>query len=285
MPVSDGWVQVVRRPNHRQFVGPWRNARRQPFLQVLQFRRHVTPQRVVSSPPQTTRSAISRQHWECRVPKIPRSKRRLQAALKRAKEDAGTKPVQSVRLNQDAAMSAARTKRSDSKRRWRRSRARRVEARTLSGQSGSQELPSTSRSRNARRSSSAARNVPQWRPSVWPRRSCRQKVVHRCLVWKRHQLTPVDVNMVATDTGVELVRLRAQVAELQGSVVTERPRVRQRVGCVGVVPMPTLVPAELGRSGWTTDKPIFKKPWCLRQCASACVDDPSCPKLPSACAR
>ena len=36
-----------------------------------------------------------------------------------------------------------------------------------------------------------------------------------------------DVTMVAADTEVELARLRAQLAEFQDNVVTERPRVRQ----------------------------------------------------------
>ena len=42
--------------------------------------------------------------------------------------------------------------------------------------------------------------------------------------------TQVEVNMAQDDTEGELARLRARVAELQGSIVTERPRVRQRVG-------------------------------------------------------
>ena len=62
-----------------------------------------------------------------------------------------------------------------------------------------------------------------------------------------------DVTMVAPDTEVELARLRVQLAEFQDNVVTERPRVRQRVGGGGPVhPMPTLVPAEL--SEWMVDR-------------------------------
>ena len=69
--------------------------------------------------------------------------------------------------------------------------------------------------------------------------------------------TPVgnvaDVTMVAADTEVELARLRAQLAEFQDNVVTQRPCVRQRVGGGGPVPpMPTLVPAEL--SEWMVDR-------------------------------
>ena len=60
--------------------------------------------------------------------------------MERAKEEAVTKPVQSVRLNPDAAMNAARIKEACFERavealvRLRRSRAPRVEARSLSGQ-------------------------------------------------------------------------------------------------------------------------------------------------------
>ena len=62
-----------------------------------------------------------------------------------------------------------------------------------------------------------------------------------------------DVTMVAPDTEVELARLRAQLAKFQDNVVTERLRVRQRVGGGGpVLPMPTLVPAEL--SEWMVDR-------------------------------
>ena len=56
----------------------------------------------------------------------------------------------------------------------------------------------------------------------------------------------------SSDPEAELVRLRAQVAELQGCPV-ERPRVRQRTRFAGdIPPMPDLIPAELG--SWMDDR-------------------------------
>ena len=57
----------------------------------------------------------------------------------------------------------------------------------------------------------------------------------------------VSFTVPVTDTETELVRLRAQVAELQGLTIGERPRMR-----VPVETMPGLVPAEL--STWMEDR-------------------------------
>ena len=73
--------------------------------------------------------------------------------------------------------------------------------------------------------------------------------------------------------GAGLARLRAQVAELEGSVAIARSRVRQRVGGGGGV-------RELSE---LTDTPESSQ--CRRQHACSRFDVKTCPKSPRARAR
>ena len=187
----------------------------------------------------------------------------LQAALQRAKEHVA-KPIQSVRLSPEAARTAARLK------------VDRLEkAVEALGDHDGPELA------GLKQALKKARELAQELPidvqitqckefiersekrlaKIEAERIAETKLLEEGrarLVRLEHAFSaPVgnvaDVTMVAPDTEVELARLRAQLAEFQDNVVTERPRVRQRVGGGGPVPpMPTLVPAEL--SEWMVDR-------------------------------
>ena len=116
------------------------------LFETFQFRRLVSPQHaaVRSHLQHRTRSVISSMHWECWVPRSSRSTRSwqklqdsLEARERRRRDEVSSKRSMECRHSHEHSRDQGGPLREDvgGVRRLRRSKARRVEARTLSGQS------------------------------------------------------------------------------------------------------------------------------------------------------
>ena len=254
VPVPGGWLQVVRGP--RPPSVRWLLAERNSSV-VLQGRQ------LPKTPTGQTKVRNLQAALDVLGTEDSNVKEELQAALQRVKEHVA-RPAQSVRLSPEAAKTAARLK------------VDRLEkAVEALGDYDGPELA------GLKQALKKARELAQELPIDVQITQCKEFIERsekrfakmeaeriaekklleegRARLVRLEQAFSVrvgnvaDVSMVAPDTEVKLARLRAQVAELQENVVTERPRVRQRVGGGGPAPpMPTLVPAEL--SEWMVDR-------------------------------
>ena len=248
VPVPGGWLQVVRGPRPPSVRWPLAERNSSVVPQGRQLPKTPTGQTKVRN----LQAALDVLGTE-----DSKVKEELQAALQRAKEHVA-KPVQSVRLSPEAAKTAARLK------------VDRLEkAVEALGDYDGPELA------GLKQALKKARELAQELPIDVQITQCKEFIERsekrlakmeaeriaekklleegRARLARLEQAFSVPVGNVADVTMVVPDMLRAQVAEFQENVVTERPRVRQRVGGGGPVPpMPTLVPAEL--SEWMVDR-------------------------------
>ena len=124
--------------DHCQFVEPRRNVRCQPFLQVIQFCQHISlPCAVMFRPLYNTRSAILRRHWEMfLVWRDSKVKGGVERAKGRGRHEASPERAMESRRSHERSPDQGSLLREGGGGvgGLRRSRARIVEARSLSGQ-------------------------------------------------------------------------------------------------------------------------------------------------------